>query len=212
MRLAEQWQRLEQQLPERWSEVRLSLEVEERHQRRALALLGPANPGRGGKEIRFVSARRGAGAGPIQVRRLLKGLDAERIGGTLGLVSSDEAASAPAPEAAQLAQAWDRALEELPSDWSDLLAEVELVSSDYLERGALLLAPVNPARHRDRVAFRFRCARRFGYGVSPGMARRSLERLDEGGMRGEVRVLRALSDTRPVATQGPVWYVEGRSV
>jgi len=25
-------------------------------------------------------------------------------------------------------------------------------------------------------------------------------------------VLRALSDTRPVQTQGPVWYVGGRSV
>jgi len=44
------------------------------------------------------------------------------------------------------------------------------------------------------------------------MAGRSLERLDEEGIRGEVRILRALSDTRPVATQGPVWYVDGRAV
>jgi hypothetical protein len=44
------------------------------------------------------------------------------------------------------------------------------------------------------------------------MVRTCLGRLDEAAIRGEVRILRALSDTRPVGTQGPVWYVEGRSV
>jgi len=44
------------------------------------------------------------------------------------------------------------------------------------------------------------------------MTRRCFERLDEEGIRGRVAVLRALSDTRPVQTQGPVWYVGGRSV
>jgi hypothetical protein len=44
------------------------------------------------------------------------------------------------------------------------------------------------------------------------MTRRCFERLDEEGIRGRVTVLRALSDTRPVQTQGPVWYVGGRSV
>ena len=63
-----------------------------------------------------------------------------------------------------------------------------------------------------KPGFRFRVARRFGYGVSAEMARRCLERLDEEGIRGVVRVLWALSDTEPVQTQGPVWYAEGRSV
>jgi hypothetical protein len=44
------------------------------------------------------------------------------------------------------------------------------------------------------------------------MARRCFERLDADGIRGGVRVLWALSDTRPVQTQGPVWYSGGRSV
>ena len=44
------------------------------------------------------------------------------------------------------------------------------------------------------------------------MVRRCLARLDEDGIPGEVRVLRALSDTHPVGTQGPVWYVEGKAV
>jgi hypothetical protein len=44
------------------------------------------------------------------------------------------------------------------------------------------------------------------------MVRRCLERLDGADIRGEVHILRALSDTKPWATQGPVWYVDGRSV
>jgi hypothetical protein len=44
------------------------------------------------------------------------------------------------------------------------------------------------------------------------MTRRCLERLAEENIRGTVQILRALSDTRPVYTQGPVWYVGGRAV
>jgi hypothetical protein len=44
------------------------------------------------------------------------------------------------------------------------------------------------------------------------MAQRCLERLDEEGVRGSIHVLWALSDTRPVQTQGPVWYSGGKSV
>jgi hypothetical protein len=62
------------------------------------------------------------------------------------------------------------------------------------------------------TGLRFRVARRFGYGASAGMVRRCLERLDREGITGRVRILRALSDSRPVATQGPVWYVGGKSV
>jgi hypothetical protein len=89
---------------------------------------------------------------------------------------------------------------------------VRFDSTDYVERGALLLSPVNPSRYGGKPGFRFRTARRFGYGVSPGMARRSLERLDAEDIRGSVRILRALSDTRPAQTQGPVWYLGGRAV
>jgi hypothetical protein len=89
---------------------------------------------------------------------------------------------------------------------------VELDSSDYLQRAVLHLGPLNPRREGRRLALRFRCARSFGYGASPGMVRRCLERCDAEDIRGRVRILRALSDTRPVATQGPVWQVAGRTV
>jgi hypothetical protein len=44
------------------------------------------------------------------------------------------------------------------------------------------------------------------------MVQRCLERLDTEDIRGDVRILRALSDSKPVATQGPVWYVGGKAV
>ncbi|MBA3346970.1 MAG: hypothetical protein H0T13_00240 [Actinobacteria bacterium] len=111
-----------------------------------------------------------------------------------------------------LAAAWELGLATLPEDWSDLLCELEVVSTDYLQRTALLLSPVNPTRDGLRAAFRFRVARRFGYGASPTMVRRCLERVDDDGIRGRVTILRALSDTHNVATQGPVWTIEGRTV
>ena len=44
------------------------------------------------------------------------------------------------------------------------------------------------------------------------MARRCQERLDAEGIGARVTILHSLADTKPVMTQGPVWYLEGRSV
>ena len=77
-------------------------------------------------------------------------------------------------------------------------------------RPALLGAPLNPARAPGEIALRFRVSDGLGYGVSPGMARRSSERLDAEGILGRVEVLRAISDTDNVGTQGAVWYVGGK--
>ena len=63
-----------------------------------------------------------------------------------------------------------------------------------------------------RSAFRFRVAQSFGYGASPQMTARCLERVDAEGITGRLTILRALSDTHNVATQGPVWRVEGKAV
>lgn len=213
MTLAEQWRRLEADLPSGWADARLELVVADDGERaRAAALLGPANPGRSGPTFRFEASRRGAGTGPDAVGRLLARLDRERVHGTLTSLGSVEAEPAALTERVSLAEAWDVELASLPADWSDLYVELELTSSDLLDRGALLLAPVNPARHRDRLAFRFRVARVFGYGASGRMARRCFERLDEADIPGTITVLRALSDSHNVATQGPVWYVEGKAV
>jgi hypothetical protein len=213
MSLAADWDELQQSLAESWGTANLRLTVPEEGQcERAAALLGPANPGRRGNVIRFYAARRGEGHSPEIIRRLLERLDTEGIPGELDLVGAVEAAAAPEVVRPRLVAAWDEAVAGLPPDWSDLYAELELESSDWLERAALLLAPVNPARYGEAPGFRFRVAKRFGYGASPDMTRRCLERVDAEELRGEIRILRVLSDTHPVATQGPVWYVEGRSV
>jgi hypothetical protein len=212
--LVDDFDRLERSLPDDWAEARLQLTVPDDARRdRAAALLGPANPGRRGKTIRLSVARRG-GLPPDAIRRLLRRLDADRIAGELELLGT--ATAGPTAEVQRrhppLRVQWEQALAGLPSDWSDLYAEVRFTSTDYVERAALLLAPCNPARYGGQNALRFRCARTFGYGVSPEMAGRCLERCDEEGMTGEVEILRVLSDTYPVATQGPVWYVGGRAV
>jgi DNA-binding Lrp family transcriptional regulator len=214
MQLVGQWNAVEQGLDPRWSDARVELAIEDGTQRsRALALLAPAGPGSIGTTIRFYVTRGGVGVGPEAVRRMLRRLDEEGIGGTLALVSSDEAAPALALARASLAADWDAAIGVLPADWSDLLCELELTSSDHVERAALLIAPVNPVQAATgRPGFRFRSAHTFGYGASSGMVRRCLARLDEDGIPGEVRIVRALSDTHPVATQGPVWYVGGKAV
>jgi hypothetical protein len=212
--VVEQWERIARGLPEDWGDARLALALEdEARVARAAVLLGPLNPGRRGRELRFFTARRGAGSRPDQLSRLLRRVDEEGLGGTLELVASDApAAASPAVSRPSLAGSWDELLTALPDDWSDLYCELELTSTDHLERAALLMAPINPARYGGTVGFRFRVARSQGYGASAGMARRCFERLDEEGIPGRLEVLRALSDSRPVATQGPVWRVGGRSV
>lgn len=214
MRLVEQWREIERGLPDEWSDARLLLTLrEESHGDRATALLGPAAPGRSRNRIRFYCARGGAGLGPDGVRRLLAKLDQERIEGDLELVATGEQEEKPVvDDRPTLAASWDAATAALPDDWSDLYAELELRSTDHLERAALLLSPLNPARFGGRPGFRFRVARNFGYGASPAMARRCLARLDEAKIPATVEILRALSDTDPVDTQGPVWYIGGKSV
>jgi hypothetical protein len=214
VRLVAQWEELERRLPDGWSEARMLLVVERGEVDRAAALLGPAGPGRRGEAIALTARRGGGPSSPEGVRRLLSRLDREGFAGRLEVVSTAERDVPVAAAAATLVEAWERELAKLPADWSDLLAQAEFRSSDQVDRAALLMSPLNPGRPPDAPtasALRFRGARRFGYGASPQMVRRCLERCDVERIQGTVRVLRALSDTHPVGTQGPVWYVDGRA-
>jgi hypothetical protein len=229
--LQRQWRAVRASLPDGWGDARLLLRTEgEGTAQRANALLAPLASSRSGQDVRF-GVSRVSGPGEDAVRRLLGRLDREGVRGTLELAAVAETAPQPAGSVPQelpaaglaplrlsagrakpLAEQWDEAAAELPPDWSDLLAEVEIDSSDLLDRTALLLGPVNPARDGERLAFRFRCARTRGYGAAPGMTRRCLARVDGDGIPGRLKVLRALSETEHVYTQGPVWYVGGKAV
>lgn len=216
MALADRVDEILRGLPRDWERARLELTVDDEAEAdRAAVILAPATPGRSGRAFRLHVG--GGLASPTLVRRVLARLDEDGIRARLVLVDHEAraaaaGAAAAAPVREQLAEAWDALVRRLPPDWTDLYAEVELDSTDYLDRGALLLAPVNPARYGEASTFRFRAARRKGYGAAPGMARRSLERLDEEGIGGRLRALRVLSDSSSVFTQGPVWRVGGRSV
>ena len=212
MPLVERWNSVERGLDPRWTEVTLSLAITDDAARyRAAALLGPAGPGVGSRQIRFTVSTQGNGIGPEAARRLLRRIDQEGIAGRLELVATPGLRPEPEdPEPARsLAAAWQAALEVLPSDWSDLLAELELHSSADIDRAAVLCAPINPIQATGRPGFGFRCASEQGYGASAGMVGRCLARLDEAGITGRIRITRTLSDVHPVGTQGAN-FVGGR--
>jgi hypothetical protein len=213
MGLADQWRSIRASLPDDWGEATLNVSVARPDRRpRAAALLGPASPGRLGDDLRLAVYRAGGGVGPDQAAKLFGKLDEEKIGGTLSLVETGRRVERPQVPRAPAAVLWTAAVATLPDDWSDLLCEVELASSDHLARGALLLAPLNPTRMAGQSALRFRVARRSGYGASPEMTHRCLERLDSEDIAATLKVVHALSDTDNVGTQGPVWRVGGKAV
>jgi hypothetical protein len=214
MGAADQWAQIEETLGPDWVEARLAF-TPEGSPSEAAAVLGPLQPVRVGDELRFHIMR--ADGGAERARNTLGRLDRKRIWGTLTLLHAvadtepaADATAAPVPRS--LVRAWDGALSSLPPDWSDLLCELELDSSDHLPRAALHGAPLNPSRVAGATALRFRVSGKQGYGVSPQMARRCFERMDAEGITGRITVLHALSDTENAVTQGPVWRLAGRSV
>lgn len=214
MSLVDLWRAAENDLPADWRTVDIRLQLlDPETVERALALLAPAQPYRVEPGVfRLSSARDGSAQGPDGIQRLLARLDKEIIIGTLSIADATTSTVRLEAPTVSLAESWDTALAGLPADWSDLLCEVTFDSTDYIERAAVLCIQINPRRAGRGAAMRFRCARVAGYGVAPGMARRCFERCDDEGISGSVSVLRALSDTQHIDTQGPVWQLAGRTV
>jgi hypothetical protein len=224
--LAERAEELLSGLPRGWRQARLELTVDEADEvDHAALILGPAGPGRAGNRfvLNVYDGPERLGTSPDLARRVVRRLDQEGIRGRLRVVQTEDgepveereaAGATPGPRrsTASLADAWQALVETFPPDWSHAYAEIDLDSSDYLERAALLLAPANPLRLDGPTNLRFRIARTVGYGVSAGMARRTLERLDREGITGRLGVLRVVAEDRPVGTQGPVWRIGGKSL
>jgi hypothetical protein len=220
MKLVDQWRTIEDSLPAGWEDVRLTLTTEQAGDLpRAAQVLGSINVGKVGTGLVFHVHRTGGSQGPQAAKRLFERLDRERTWCHLEQSQVQTAERPPAtpashatPATTSVVESWDTAVAPLPGDWTDLLCELELESSDNLDRAALLCAPLNPTRDAPRIVFTFRCSGRSGYGVSRSMARRCFERLDDNGIKGSTRVLRVLSDADNVDTQGPVWLVGGKTL
>ena len=219
MKLVDQWSAIEDGLPVTWEDVRLTLTTEQQVDLpRAAQVLGSINAGKVGSALVFHVLRAGGAQGP----RRRSGSSPGSTGTGSGAISNsrtswfrptlDEDPAEARTDSLGVAASWDVALSPLPSDWTDLLCELEIVSSTLLDRTALLCAPLNPSRDGSRLAFTFRCSGRSGFGASRSMARRCFERLDDDGITGVTRVLRVLSDTDNVGTQGPVWLVGGKTL
>jgi len=211
MSVAEQWKAIGSELPSGWTQAQLRLALKDRATTdRAAAMLGPAGAYRAAPTVLLVSvARDGSATSPDNLARLLRKVP----NGALTLSGSKAAEpEAPPREITTLTESWDRAVAGLPADWSDLYVELGLTSTDFIERASVLCIQCNPRRDGKRAALRFRCARVQGYGVSPEMARRCLERCDAARIQGSVAVLRTLSGSRHVATQGPVWLENGKTL
>ena len=215
MRLAEQWNDLQAGLPRGWDAAAIELEVEDPGAAdRAALVLGPAAPGRHDSTFRMHVARetRAGASSASLLRRVLARLDDEGVRARLRLAGSTEAVDVGTSPAGATASQWVDLIAALPEDWSHLLAQIDLDSSDFVDRAALLIVPTNPRISGGPSSFRFRSARSRGYGVAPEMARRCFERLDRERITGRVSIVQVVSDAHPVATQGPVWRVGGRSV
>ena len=171
-------------------------------------------PGRSGSQIRFHgAARRRCRSTPFGASSAA--LITTAFAANWRLVSAGEAEARRARvERPRLADAWAAAVATLPPDWSDLHAELELTSTDQLERAALLLAPLNPTRFGGTRRCDSASRAGSGTGHRPGWcaAASSASTKKAKASPASFRILRVLSDTDPVSTQGPVWYVEGKAV
>jgi hypothetical protein len=212
--LVDQWKTLGSELPDTWSAAELEFRLEQRSEAElASRLLGPAQPYRPEPGVlRFRVARDGTAPSPDGIQRLFRRIDAERIHGKLSLVRSATREAVVAPDEQSLVETWAAAEQSLPADWSHAFCELEVLSTDYVERASLDCVQMNLRRVGDTATLRFRAARTFGYGAAPQMVRRCLERCDADGIKGTVRILHAVSSSDPVGTQGPVWMAAGTNV
>ncbi len=204
MRLAEQWEEIAEGLPRDWERIVVELRVADAGQRDRAALL----LGRDAEDETFrLEVERDAltvGLNPEVAGLAVLRLGAEGVAGELRLAETHTGHHS-------LAEEWSVLVDALPPDWSHLLAQVDLASTDFVDRGALLMGPTNPTLV-DLRALQFRAARTVGYGVSVGMGRRCLERLDRESITGRVWIVHVVSDAHPIATQGPVFRLDGKPV
>jgi hypothetical protein len=88
---------------------------------------------------------------------------------------------------AALADRFTQIVDELPSDWTDLEADLRIEQESRYVEAAVILAQVN-AQPYSRAAWHWRLivAHRFGHAAAPETVHGVLAELDEAGFTGEL--------------------------
>ena len=203
MALVKDWQRAEAALPASWADAQVELTLEaDGEAERAIALLAPLQPLRTGPDtvaLRIVRGGDGPSAAGLAAgaRPPRRGAAPRDAGGRRGRGARARSRAARRDAGGVPARVVGRrARPRLPADWSDLLGEIELGSSDYLEPGAVLARADQPAPDRrqpapavpQREPASATAPRRAWSAAASSAATRP-------GCAGASRVLRVLSDT-----------------
>jgi hypothetical protein len=103
----------------------------------------------------------------------------------------------------QLADSFQRVLDALPADWTDLELDLRIADEDRYVDAALYMAMINAQPYsKAEWHWRLLVAHTFGHAAAPEPTRKALQLLDEAGIRGEL-VLREVRQGR--AEVVPSW-------
>jgi hypothetical protein len=88
-----------------------------------------------------------------------------------------------------LADEFDRILDSLPPDWTDLEVDIRIADEERYIETATMLAQVNAQPYSQHDwHWRLLVAREFGHAAAPETVRGTLALLDEAGIEGEMAV------------------------
>jgi hypothetical protein len=93
-----------------------------------------------------------------------------------------------------LADDFQRVLDSLPPDWSQLELDLRIADENRYIEAATLLVQINAMPYSQHDwHWRIRCAREFGHAAAPETVRGTLALLDDEGIQGELVVREARS-------------------
>jgi hypothetical protein len=88
---------------------------------------------------------------------------------------------------AGLAERFERIVDELPDDWTDLQVELRIDEEDRYVEAAVILAQCNPQPYsRAEWHWRIPVAHSFGHAASPATVHGVLAQLDAAGLTGDL--------------------------
>jgi hypothetical protein len=100
-----------------------------------------------------------------------------------------------------LAQTFERIVDALPDDWTDLELDLRIVEERRYVEAAVLLVSANPQPYSEHDwHWRILVAHRFGHAAAPAAVHLALKLLDDDGIEGEL-VLREARTGRVEITQ-----------